>query len=218
MLAGCMAIICASNGESPQWGLRGFEWAYIFIAIAAVADFCDGFAARLLKAYSNLGKELDSLCDLVSFGVAPGLIMYYLLDNPDVLPWLKWCTLIIPAACALRLARFNIDSRQTSVFIGLPVPANAIFWIGYSYLMTYQVGFLSQWYVFLPVLVIIAWLMNSPLKMFSLKFSTWSLKDYSNIRRYSLVAAAAVFCFSLGVGGLMWLIIFYILLSINYKS
>lgn len=215
LLAGCMAIVSASKGVEPLWGLKAFQWAYIFIAIGAVADFLDGFAARALHAYSNLGKELDSLCDLVTFGVAPAMIMLHLLPayGPD---WIAWTTLLIPVAGALRLARFNIDTRQTTTFIGLPIPANAIFWIGYSSLMaTDSMYGLAQWYIFLPVLLIECWLMNSPLKMFSLKFKNLALKE--NMMRYLLIVAAVVCCFTLGVSGLLWLIVFYILLSATQK-
>lgn len=216
ILAGTMAIISASKGFDSMWGLVGYEWAFIFIAIGALADFCDGFAARLLHAYSNLGKELDSLCDLVTFGVAPAIITYQVLEVVAPSRWICWLALLIPVAGALRLARFNIDTRQESTFIGLPIPANAIFWIGYCSLMANGVYFLSYWYVFLPIVLVECWLMNSPLKMFSLKFREYSLRG--NTPRYMLIAAAAVFCFTLGVGGLLWLIIFYILISLCFKN
>ena len=210
-----MAIMAASYSTAPLWGLRGFQWAFIFIAIAALADFFDGFAARMLKAYSNLGKELDSLCDVVSFGVAPAMILFFLLKEIGTDSWLCWTSFLIPVCAAFRLARFNIDTRQTTSFIGLPVPANAIFWIGYAALMWQGVSFLSAWYVFLCFLVVECWLMNSNLTMFSLKMKSLSFKE--NLPRYLLVPAAGVFCFTLGVGGLFWLIIFYILSSICFK-
>ncbi len=211
VLAGVMAIILGSRGSDAIWGMRSFEWAYIFIAVAAVADFCDGFAARALQAYSNLGKELDSLCDLVSFGVAPAIIAFSLISSHGLDPWAAWVCLVIPVSGAVRLARFNIDTRQTSSFIGLPIPANAIFWIGYTSLLMSGVDFLSQWYVFVPVLLVECWLMNSQLRMFSLKFKTWGWKG--NARRWLLILSAPVFVLALGVAGLMWLIVFYVCLS-----
>ena len=81
LVAGCLAIIAAAKGDNFLWGMHAYQWAFIFIAIGAVADFLDGFAARALHAYSNLGKELDSLCDLVTFGVAPCMIVFHLLDQ-----------------------------------------------------------------------------------------------------------------------------------------
>ena len=117
LAAGVMAIICASAGDATLWGMAAYNWAYVFVGIAAVADFLDGFAARLLHAYSDLGKELDSLCDLVSFGVAPAMIMYNCLDAMSTAEWVKWLVLLIPVCGALRLARFNIDTRHTTSFI-----------------------------------------------------------------------------------------------------
>lgn len=206
--AGCLSIIAASHGIGEFWGLRGFQWAFIFMAIGALADFLDGFAARLLKAYSDLGKELDSLCDVVTFGVAPALTLFFLMKDIGIDEWLCWTTLLIPVCAAFRLARFNIDTRQTTSFIGLPVPANAIFWIGYAALMWQGVGFLSLWYVFLCFLVVECWLMNSNIPMLSLKIKSLSFKE--NLPRYILALAAGVCCFTLGVGGLFWLIVFYV--------
>lgn len=214
--AGTLSIIASSYSTSELWGMHGFYWAFIFIGIAAVADFLDGFAARMLKAYSDVGKELDSLCDVVSFGVAPALILFFLLRDIASDSWLCWTALLIPLSAALRLARFNIDTRQTSSFIGLPVPANAIFWIGYASLMYKDVDFLSKWWVFLLFLIMVCWLMNSNIKMLSLKFKNFSLKE--NWHRYLLIITCCVFCVMLGVGGLFWLIIFYLLCSISFKS
>lgn len=214
--AGCLAIIAASRGTGEFWGLLGFQWAFLFMAMGALADFLDGFAARLLKAYSELGKELDSLSDLVTFGVAPGLTLFFLLQDIAVDEWLCWTTLLIPVCAAFRLARFNLDTRQTENFIGLPVPANAIFWIGYAALMYQGVHFLSIWYVFLCFLVVECWLMNSNLRMYSLKIKNLSIKE--NLPRYVLLIAAGVFCFTLGVGGLFWLIVFYVLLGVAFKK
>lgn len=214
--AGCLAIIAASRGVHEFWGLRGFQWAFLFMAMGALADFLDGFAARLLKAYSDVGKELDSLCDLVTFGVAPGLTLFFLLQDIAVDTWLCWTTLLIPVCAAFRLARFNLDTRQTVNFIGLPVPANAIFWIGYAALIWQGVQFLSVWYVFLCFLVVECWLMNSEIPMFSLKVKTLSLKE--NLPRYLLILAAGLFCFTMGVGGLFWLIVFYVFCGVAFKG
>lgn len=216
LLAGCMSIIAASGGSEPMWGLKAFQWAFIFIAVGAAADFLDGFAARALHAYTNLGKELDSLCDLVTFGVAPAMILFGLLAESATQEWLRWTVLLIPVAGAVRLARFNIDTRQTTSFIGMPIPANAIFWIGYASMYTQGASFLFGWYVFIPVMIAECWLMNSPLRIFSLKFKNLNPKE--NIHRFLLIIAAIVLCATLGTGGLLWLIIFYILLSIPFRS
>lgn len=205
--AGTLAIISALY-PGAVGGMSGWAWACIFIAIAAVADFLDGFAARALHAYSDLGKELDSLCDLVSFGVAPAAIMYATLQEWSPQHWTPWLAVLIPVAGALRLARFNIDTRQTTSFIGLPIPANAIFWIGYSALLREGTGFMAEWYVILPVVVGICWLLNSPLRIFSLKFKTWGWNG--NEARWLLILAAVACVFCMGVAGLMWLIVFYV--------
>ena len=216
LLAGVMAIICASHGVEPWWGLKGWQWGAIFIGIGALADFFDGFSARKLKAYSSLGKELDSLSDLVSFGVAPTLLVFHVLDAAGAEPWLKWCMLIVPAMAALRLARFNIDTRQTSFFIGMPVPANAIFWIGFCALACGDTGFLLLPTIFLPVVIVEAWLMMSSFKLLSLKFHDYKLRGV-NFWRYLLLCAAVVAVFCMGVSGLMWLIVFYVILSLCVK-
>ncbi len=109
LAAGCMAIVAAAHAYDPLWGLMAFQWAFIFIAVGAVADFFDGFAARALHAYSNLGKELDSLCDLVTFGVAPAMIMFNLLAAQQPGSWICWAALLIPVAGAIRLARHPAD-------------------------------------------------------------------------------------------------------------
>lgn len=212
LAAGVMAIICASAGDATLWGMAAYNWAYVFVGIAAVADFLDGFAARLLHAYSDLGKELDSLCDLVSFGVAPAMIMYNCLDAMSTAEWVKWFVLLIPVFGALRLARFNIDTRQTTSFIGLPIPANAIFWIGYSALCYGGAEFLTQWWMAALAIVVESWLMVSPLRLFSLKFKTWGWKG--NMWRWLLVVTAVVLVFCMGVPGLMWLIVAYVLYGV----
>lgn len=213
--AGCMAILCALKGESGLWGLTGLDWAYIFVGIAAIADFLDGFAARILHAYSDLGKELDSLCDAVSFGVAPAIIMYATLSDTVAYEWLKWTVILIPVAGVLRLAKFNIDTRQTTSFIGLPIPANAIFWIGYSAICREGSILSTEWYFFLPVLLFECWLMVSPLKLFSLKFKRWGWRG--NEYRWILILTAILLLCFCGVTGLMWLIIAYLVIGLIAK-
>lgn len=212
LISGVMAIICASKGDSPLRGTEAYNWAYAFIGLAAVADFLDGFAARLLHAYSELGKQLDSLCDLVSFGVAPAIIMHYCTRTVGLPDWVSWLVLLIPVCGALRLARFNIDTRQTSSFIGLPIPANAIFWIGYSALCYAGSGFAAEWYWTAAIIVVESWLMVSPVPLFSLKFKTWGWKG--NQWRWLLIITAPVLVFCMGLPGLMWLIAVYVAYSL----
>lgn len=208
ILAGVLSIICSIRGSEPLWGLKAYEWGYIFIGIAAVADFLDGFAARMLHAYSAMGKELDSLCDLVSFGVAPAISLYVCLEQNASAEWLKWIALLIPVAGALRLAKFNIDTRQSENFIGLPIPANAIFWIGYTSLCWQEGGTLLQPFCAVIVTIVECWLMVSEERLFSLKFKTWGFKE--NIFRWLLILTAVVLVVVMGVPGLMWLIVAYV--------
>lgn len=210
IISGCVAIVLASRGQQPMGALTSMQWAYIAVAVAAVADFCDGLSARLLKAYSDMGKELDSLCDMVSFGVAPAVMMYQtLLSSPVTEAW-AWTAVIIAVCGALRLARFNVDTRQTTTFIGLPIPANAIFWIGTTALLTPDAGMLG-WLPVVICIIIESWLMVSPLRMFSLKFK--HLRWKGNQVRWLLVLVAILSVVVMGVGGLMWLIVAYVLLS-----
>lgn len=208
--------------------LAGWQWSILFMGIAALADFADGFCARLLGAYSELGKQLDSLSDNVSFGVAPALLMFNLLTltYPDSPAWLPWCALIIPVGGVLRLARFNIDSRQTSEFIGMPIPANAIFWCGYASALAMSIGSsfaidssgVLLWYgvlarpaVALPSILIITWLMISDMRMFSLKFKSFGWKG--NARRWILILSSLTLIGCFGLPAFSLVIILYVLMS-----
>ncbi len=205
LTAGSLAVIMALRGT--------FEQAAIFILIAAVCDFLDGLSARLLHAYSDMGKELDSLSDLISFGLAPGLMVYALLNDYLLLPYgnleyLAYIALLIPVAGGIRLAKFNVDDRQTSSFIGLPIPANALFWIGVCFADT------RDWHpvIILALIVLFSYLMVSNLPMFSLKASNLSWSN--NKLRYILVITSLGLVIWLGLTGLAGAIIAYILLSL----
>jgi CDP-diacylglycerol--serine O-phosphatidyltransferase len=216
LLSGCLACIFALHFSELYGSMHGFTIAFILIGCAAVFDFCDGFAARALHAYSPLGKELDSLADLVSFGVAPGMLVYSLLTLLGAGP-LAFLALFIPVMGALRLAKFNIDDRQTTSFIGLPIPANAIFWIGAISWAVAATGIdrtvtpQAASLVILMAVVIVPLLMVSGLKMFSLKFKNLGWRE--NFRRYAIIAAAVLFVATCGLQGLAWTIILYLILS-----
>lgn len=214
LLSGVMACIFAFHYNEAFGSLAGYEWAFICIGAAAIFDFLDGAFARLLHAYSDMGKELDSLSDLVSFGLAPALILFNtinLFNTGDALTLSPWAfvTLIIPALGALRLAKFNIDTRQTTSFIGLPIPACAIFWVGLTAWL-HRTGMYNNWTIS-AVIILMAIMMVSEVPMFSLKFKNFRFRE--NYRRYLLILAAAGFVISDGVSGLAWTIIFYILAS-----
>jgi CDP-diacylglycerol--serine O-phosphatidyltransferase len=212
-------------------GLSGnYRGAMIAILIAAVFDFADGLAARLLKAYSPMGKELDSLADLVSFGVAPGMMLYRFLDQlVRTLSWDgSWLFLLsafaIPVLSGLRLARFNIDDRQKTSFIGLPVPAHAILWssllTAFAPALTVRDaaeagdGLLAAFSLvaFSLSAVVTSLLLVSAIPMFSLKITSFVWKE--NGRQYILALSAVLFVALFGVVGISATILLYILLSL----
>lgn len=210
LLSGCMAIICAFQAFDLKWcGLSGADWTCIFIGLAAIFDFCDGASARLLHAYSATGKELDSLADLVSFGVAPAMLMFNLMGYYTDHQWLMYVALFIPAMGALRLARFNIDDSQATTFKGLPIPGNAIFLIGiYGWIM--RDGYPGT-AILVILIVLISLAMVSNIIMFSLKFKNFDLRE--NFRRYAIILAAIAFVVLYGLWGLSWTIVLYMMIS-----
>ena len=214
LVSGCIACIMALSNN--------YLWAFIFIIIGAVFDFFDGFAARLLKAYSNIGKELDSLADVVTFGVAPGMIIYVFLRNtllgsnlPAPFVYVAFLAFLIPAFSALRLAKFNIDDRQTTSFIGLPTPADALFWGSLIYTLPYLYLDLSPLYKIIGVILCIflfSYLMISEIPMFSLKFKNYGWKG--NEVRYILIAIAIALLAKFNLSGISVIIIIYVLMSL----
>lgn len=216
LLSGCMACICSFSIESPLAGqLTGLQLAWIFIGAAAMFDFFDGASARLLHAHSLIGKELDSLSDLISFGLAPAFLMFNALECYGV-GYGRFVCLLIPVLGALRLAKFNIDDRQATSFIGLPIPANAIFWIGYSaFLFRYfepGAPLPGVWMFVSGFLVVtVPLLMVSRLKMFSLKFK--NVRPDVNFLRYLIILATILFVVFIGIEGLCCSIILYVVIS-----
>ena len=170
LICGAMACIAAAHLREPVIGdWQGYQFAYMLLVVAAVADFLDGLVARAIGAASAIGKELDSLCDLVSFGLAPAMLVYYMIE-PQTGLW-ALAAILIAVGGALRLARFNVDTNQTTTFTGLPIPANAIFWVGYTAMAINDN--VPLWVTF-TMIIIMSWLMVSPLRMFSLKIHDFS--------------------------------------------
>ncbi len=215
LLCGALAIVVAFKPfDTVLWGLQGYQLAFVLIALAAVADFCDGLMARLLHAVSPLGQELDSLSDCVSFGLSPALILYNVMVAAGCDSWVCLMSMMIPVFGALRLARFNVDTNQATTFTGLPIPANAIFWIGFiNYYASHHT--VSQWIV-LALIVALSLLMVCNLRMFSLKLHGFSLKE--SYRQLVLVIASVVFIVLAGVSGLACVIAFYVLMSLLLKE
>lgn len=206
----------------------------MFIIIGAVFDFFDGFAARLLHVSSPVGKELDSLADDITFGFAPSAIVFSMLSlllkpaqgaccpigtflgNPIVCQYLPYVAFIIAAFSALRLAKFNLDERQTTSFIGLPTPANALFWAAASVAL-FNDGWLTAGNVRLVLILLVgiilsSWLLVAEIPMFALKFKSFALAD--NKLRYSFILLSAVLLVVLGWIGFSAVIVCYVVISV----
>lgn len=209
LFSGCIAIVFAFQGA--------YMTAACLIALAAIFDFFDGFAARLLHAYSPLGKELDSLADVVSFGVAPGVMIYSFISDLSYTTgrseYLAYLAFLIPVFSALRLAIFNLDERQATSFIGLPTPANALFWaFGIAGSFEYVLDTTFDPMIVVAVTIFFSWLLVSNLPMFSLKFKHY--KWMGNRLRYYFIAGCIVLLIMLGITGLSACILWYIGLSL----
>jgi CDP-diacylglycerol---serine O-phosphatidyltransferase len=199
------------------WVLDGaiLSGAY-FVLLAAAFDFLDGFVARLLKVQSDIGKELDSMADVVSFGVLPGLILFMMTKN-EVKPesYLPYLILIVPMLSAYRLAKFNLDTRQSDRFIGLPTPANALFLSTLPYLALRWPA-LGEWLSSPLFLIILAWvfaiLLVTELPMIALKFK--SLTFSKNRFRYILIILSIGTFAWLQLAGIPLVILAYIGLSV----
>ena len=206
LLSGVLGILWVLEGQ-PLYG------AY-FAILSATFDFFDGFAARLLKVQSDMGKELDSLADVVSFGVLPGILLYSLTKSQTEASYLPYFTLIIPMLSAYRLAKFNLDTRQSDRFIGLPTPANALLLTTIPYLAA-RWPELSPWLSSPIALVVIAWLTSlllvAELPLIALKFKNSSFRD--NSFRYALLVIGAVCLVWLQLAGIPLVILAYLLLS-----
>jgi CDP-diacylglycerol--serine O-phosphatidyltransferase len=220
LACGTVAIVLALEG---QW-----RWAVYLILAASVFDFLDGFAARKLKAYSEIGKQLDSLADMVTFGVLPAIFIYTLfknlflnqpVDSGKFYNYLQWVVLVsvllVPVFSAIRLARFNTEKDQGTFFYGLPTPAHALFWTGIFWQMMESgnlFGTPLNLFFMWAIMLIMAFHMILPVPMYSLKFEHFRLRG--NLIRYLLLLFSLVILLSVGWGGLSLIILLYILLSL----
>lgn len=211
LLSGCIATFYAFAGSA--------ETALLWIVIGAVFDFFDGMSARLLGVSSPIGKELDSLADDVTFGVAPATIVFTelgVMEYPSAMeclrPYLPFFAFVMAAFSALRLAKFNLDERQALGFIGLPTPANALFW-GALIVGGCQWIESSPWMVFTMIagVCISSWLLVSEIPMFALKFKHWGWKG--NEVKYIFVGSCIPLLAIFGILGIAVIIAWYIFLS-----
>ncbi|MBN2175815.1 MAG: CDP-diacylglycerol--serine O-phosphatidyltransferase [Bacteroidales bacterium] len=227
LLSGSIGIVYAINGE-----LRVASW---LVGLAAIFDFLDGFAARLLNVKSEIGKELDSLADVISFGLLPGTIIYSMLwlnpgtpqitisDN-NIFPFIG---LLIPVFSAIRLAKFNIDQRQTYFFLGLPTPANGLLIASFPLILiqnsnligtdlVFYKSLINSSYFLISLVVLLCWLLISEIPLMSLKFKTMQWKG--NELRYTFVGTLLILLILLNVAAVPLIVLLYILLSLIFPD
>jgi CDP-diacylglycerol---serine O-phosphatidyltransferase len=237
IIFGCIAIVCIlQTGETivqldPYGASQVFLperlwWGALFIFAAAVIDFLDGFLARMLRASSEMGKQLDSLSDVVSFGVAPGMILYQLLrigfaqgeNGLDVSFWALLPAFIFTGAVAWRLAKFNLSTNQTNSFQGVPSPAAGLVVASFPLIIFYQYFgiqtlFINPWFLY-AVILLLSYLMLSPRTFMAIKFNDFSFKN--NLLKYILLAVSLVL-----IVVLKWLavpVIFILYLVVSFFS
>lgn len=194
------------------------------MALGAFFDFFDGMAARILKVQSEMGVQMDSLADMVSFGVAPGFIMFHLMSETPNLPDLlienytmaPFMAFLIPVLSAFRLAKFNVDTRQTDSFIGLPTPANSLFIGSLPFIISgsfaLQLPWFNNYYILLGITILFSILLVIELPLMSLKFKNF--KWIGNQKRFILIGVSAVLIALLQAAAFPLIISFYILLSL----
>jgi len=232
ILCGCIATVFAV--------LNMLELAALFVFLGIVFDFFDGLAARLLDAQSELGIQLDSLADLITSGLVPGIVMFQLLamsqtggwnldlsGTSETLTWsgfkisfLPFFGFLITLASAYRLAKFNIDENQATSFIGLPTPANALFILSLPLILLYQGNdylnqiILNPWFLII-ITILSSYLLNSRIELFALKFKNWSFKD--NALRYIFIIVSLVLLLTMKFLAVPAIVLFYIVSSMVYK-
>lgn len=190
LLTGCIGVVYAFKGDLKS--------VAFFVLLCGVFDFLDGFAARLLNIKSEIGKELDSLADVVSFGFLPGVIFYQLLLQSTTVPyWLACSGFLITVFSALRLAKFNIDSQQSENFIGLNTPTCAFFVISLPYLNA-DFKFINNPYFLIFLILLLCYLLTSNIKLFSLKLNStrWQANKYKYIFLICSAICIALFMFA----------------------
>lgn len=228
LICGCLATGLAFQIHTSNSG-GSYLFAFLFIILGAVFDFFDGFAARLLHVSSPIGKELDSLADDITFGLAPATIVFSMLLSyaaPLGVEWVAYLAFLIAAFSALRLAKFNLDERQSLGFIGLPTPANALFWGALAVSLENKASLASTTGLYLPTwmtpgfmvgalvcgVLFSCWILVSEVPMFALKFKKYGWSG--NELRYSFVAVSAVLLALLGVAGFSAIVVLYVILSV----
>ncbi len=213
LFSGCIALVFATH--------TNFEWAFYFVCLGIFFDFFDGFFARLLKVSSPLGLQLDSLADMVTSGVVPGFVMFSMLSQSQneitTCPVFPYLGFIVTLGSCYRLANFNIDTRQTDSFIGLPTPANALFILSLPLVLEYSdslfiLEILTNQWILLAVILGSAYILNAEIPLFSLKFKKFTFKD--NLLQIVFLMVSFLLVFFFHFLGISLVILFYVLLSI----
>jgi CDP-diacylglycerol---serine O-phosphatidyltransferase len=209
LLCGCMALLSLVKTD--------FEMAFGWVLLGIFFDFFDGFFARILKVSSLLGLQLDSLADMVTSGVVPGYTMYLMILKSNTYPEFAIVGFAITLASCYRLAKFNIDERQTIDFIGLPTPANCLFILSLPLIINKQsslfmINLLSNSYLLFLIVALSSFLLNSNIKLFSLKFKQFQLQTHW-VQLCFLGFSLLLIPF-LGITALPLIILIYILLSL----
>lgn len=215
LLCGCIALIFAFN--------RDFELAFYFVCLGIFLDFFDGFFARLFKVSSPLGLQLDSLADMVTSGVVPGVIMFQMMiDHSRTateahMQWFPYLGFLIALGSCYRLANFNIDTRQTDSFIGLPTPANALFILSLPLVLQYTESLViielltTPWFL-LVVTLLSVYMLNAEIPLFSLKIKKFSFKE--NVLQIIFLSISILLLIFVQYMAIPLVIIFYVLLSV----
>ena len=218
LFTGCVAMVMALRNH--------LEFASILIFVAALFDFLDGFSARLLNSQSDIGVDMDSLADVISFGGVPAMILLVWAEQcmenlPPAIqefwltPLLPYIVFVIPVFSAIRLAKFNHDNRQINSFRGLPTPANALF-LGFLHFSAETIPFLTNFWVVIALAFIFSILLITDIPMFALKMKNFKWKE--NAFRYIFLAISLLLVIILKLGAFPVIILLYILISFIYNS
>lgn len=220
LLCGTLATIFAVDGH--------FELTAFFVALGVFLDFFDGFFARILKVTGELGKQLDSLADMVTSGVVPGIVLFYLLgyekqvmDEFSTFTAIPLIGLLVTLSACYRLANFNLDTRQSESFIGLPTPAMSLFVVSLPLIQMHsEIDFIRELigntYFLISISIFFSFLMNSKLHLFSLKFKNYTLRE--NLFKYVLIVLSVIFLITMKFLAVPIIILCYLLLSIIKNS
>lgn len=211
LISGCVGVVAAFEGN--------FILVPYMVWLAAIFDFFDGFAARMLKVSSPIGKELDSLADMVTFGFLPAALIFQMLRQENLAPWVPYLAFLIAVFSALRLAKFNVDTRQSTSFIGLPTPANALFLSSFPIILLYSdlpLDFIQTPWFLLSCTFIFSYLLVAELPLFALKFD--SFRWANNKIKYIFLLTSVLLIILLKFVAIPLIIILYIILSLIIRK